>query len=184
MKKASIVSLSVIVLTIVSFFNFQDSFAQTRSEALRLGVGVDVGAPTSDNVADLFVGPSLRLQWDFPKRTSLTLTGAYEVFIDKAEQTDGTKYIANQIPVKFGAKFFFGKTYTFYVQPEPGISFSDKKDYGNGFVYSGGIGYVGKKGFDMGLRYEGYEFGDSNKMSTKDGFGMIALRIAYGFKLR
>lgn len=170
--------LTIICLTITS------AKAQSRSEALRLGIGADIGAPVSENTAKLLLGPSLRLQWDFPKRTSLTLTAAYEAFINKEKLVDDTTYISDQIPVKAGAKFFFGKTYTFYVQPEAGVSLSAKKDYGNAFVYSGGIGYVGKKGFDMSLRYEGYEFGNSNTISHNERFGIIALRLAYGFRLK
>ena len=185
MKKVLLHSPFFLITVIVLLFNIKDASAQKRSEALRFGVGVDVGVPTSDNVSELVLGPSLRLQWDFPKRTSLTLTTAYEVFVEKDKQEiSGETFIANQLPVKLGGKFFFGKSYTFYVHPEAGASFSMEKDYGNALVYSGGLGYVTKKGIDLGLRYEGYEFGDSNKMSPTERFGMIALRVAYGIRLR
>ena len=165
-------------------FSLNSAKAQSRSEALRLGLGADIGAPVTENTAKLLLGPSLRLQWDFPKRTSLTLTAAYEAFINKDKMAGDTTFISDQIPIKAGAKFFFGKTYTFYLQPEAGISLAAKKNYGNAFVYSGGIGYVGKKGFDMSLRYEGYEFGSSNTISHNERFGIVALRLAYGFRLR
>jgi len=184
MKKTTNLSAAVIAVFIaIQCISFSTQ-AQSRSEALRLGIGADIGAPITDNSAKLLLGPSLRLQWDFPKRTSLTLTGAYEAFINKDKMLGDTTYIADQIPVKAGAKLFFGKTYTFYIQPEAGVSFSAKKDYGNAFVYSGGIGYVGRKGLDMSLRFEGYEFGDSNTISHTERFGIFALRLAYGFRLR
>jgi hypothetical protein len=173
------------VIATFLLFTILNLKAQTpRAKALRLGVGADIGVPITSNTANLMLGPSLRLQWDFPKRASLTLTGAYEAFIEKDELPDGRDYVSDQIPVKLGGKFFFGNSYTFYVHPEAGASFSAKQDYGNAFVYSGGIGYVGKKGFDMALRYEGYQFGNSNKVSFKENFGLIALRLAYGFKLK
>jgi len=184
MKKT--IKISIAAAGILTLFGLSSTItkAQTRSEALRLGIGADIGAPATENTAKLLLGPSLRLQWDFPKRTSLTLTTAYEAFINKDKMAGDTTFIADQIPVKAGAKFFFGKTYTFYIQPEAGVSLSAKKNYGNAFVYSGGIGYVGKKGLDMSLRYEGYEFGDSNTISHNERFGIIALRLAYGFRLK
>lgn len=137
----------------------------------RLGVALGLGVPTKD-YADFVIAPDIRLQHDLVGRTSLTLTTGYYGFIGKPK-INGETIGTDMIPLKAGAKFFFGNT--FYVQPELGAAFATKSGYGTSFVWAPNIGYANQK-WDVGLRYEGFERnGGSN--------GMVAVRAAYSFNL-
>ena len=138
----------------------------------RLGIGLGLGVPTKSNMGDVVVAPDLRLQHDLAQRTSITLTTGYYGFLGKPKIA-GTTIGSDLIPLKAGVKLFFGDTY--YLQPEAGISFSTKSNYGNPFTWAPSIGYANTK-WDFALRYEGFEYENSSA-------GMIAFRIAYAFKV-
>jgi hypothetical protein len=163
----------VIAVAAITLINFTSAFAQNpeNGHATRLSVTLGVGVPTKSNVADVIIAPDLRLQHDLGERTSLTLTTGYYGFVGKPEIA-GTKVGSDLIPLKAGAKFFFGDTY--YVQPEVGVAFSTKSDYGTPFVWAPSIGYANNK-WDIALRYEGFEYDAGSN-------GMVAVRLAYAFR--
>ena len=135
----------------------------------RLGIGVGIGVPTKSYMGDVVLAPDLRLQHDLGERTSLTLTTGYYGFVGGP---DGNVQ-SDLIPLKAGAKFFFGDT--FYLQPEAGVSFATREGGGTPFTWAPSVGYANDK-WDFALRYEGFEYeGGSN--------GMVAFRAAYAFKL-
>lgn len=158
------------IVAIVTFCTKEAKAQQSSSTHTRLGIALGLGVPNKD--ADFVIAPDIRLQHDLPGRTSLTLTTGYYGFLGKTEVA-GEKIGSDLIPLKAGAKFFFGNT--FYFQPEIGVAFSTKSGYGTPFVWAPNIGYANQK-WDLGLRYEGFEHSGSSN-------GMIAIRAAYSFNL-
>ncbi|MEO5911308.1 MAG: hypothetical protein ABIP95_10495 [Pelobium sp.] len=155
----------LVAVAAISLIQFTDALAQDNGHATRLSAAMGIGVPTKSGGADVILAPDLRLQHDLGERTSLTLTTGYYAFL-------GNKGGADLIPLKAGAKFFFGET--FYVQPEVGVGFATKSNFGTPFIYAPSLGYANNK-WDVALRYEGFEYKNGNS-------GMVALRLAYAFK--
>ncbi len=164
---------SLIVVATITLTQINVAFAQIdNSHATRLGFGLGIGVPTKSYMGDIILAPDLRLQHDLGERTSLTLTTGYYALLGKEKTATGATFSSDLVPLKGGAKFFFGET--FYLQPEVGIAFSTKDGYGNPLVYAPSLGYANNK-WDFALRYEGFEYKNSSN-------GMVAFRVAYAVK--
>lgn len=155
-----------------ALFLFTNANAQNMepagdSQETRLGIGLNLGLPTTDGY-DFVIGGDLRLQKDFSGNVSGLLSAGYTAFT-----YDGGSY--GFIPVKAGVKIF--PVTKFYFSGELGAGFPTKDGGKTAFVWAPGIGYGLNNGVDLGLRYEGF---------SADGgtLGQVALRIAYGFMLR
>ncbi|MCW2120171.1 hypothetical protein [Flavobacterium sp. 7A] len=147
------------------------TFAQKKSsydQNFRLGFGLNIGAPTNEDVYNYALGADARLQYDLSKKTSLILTtGFTNLFISNDRADLGI------IPVKAGFKAFIWED-RFYVLGEVGGAFAvTNKVNQHTYLYAPGIGYA-TKFVDVSVRYEGYTEYDTHQ---------IALRLAYGFKL-
>ena len=143
----------------------------------RLGFGLNAGVMT-DDAYDWSLGGDIRLQYDFTKRTSVTLTtGFTNLFIGNDVPDLGF------IPVKAGFKIFWWED-SWYALAEAGGGFPVTNDYSdfvdNTLILSPGIGYATKY-VDISLRYEHYT--DFPSEDGGSGVGQVALRLAYGFKL-
>jgi hypothetical protein len=146
-------------------------------QGFKLGLGIDGGYVT-DNLYDWSLGADVRLQYDFSKKTSVTLTtGFTNMFIGNGVKDLGF------IPVKGGFKIFWLQD-EWYALAEVGAGFPVTNGYSgqvdNTLILSPGIGYATKY-VDLSLRYEHY-----SDFPTEDGgtgVGQIALRLAYGFRL-
>lgn len=160
----------IIAAAAITLINFTGAFAQNpeNGHATRLSVALGVGVPTESYMGDVVIAPDVRLQHDLGERTSLTLTTGYYGFVGGP---DGNPQ-SDLIPLKGGAKFFFGNT--FYVQPEVGVAFGTRDGAGTPFVWAPSLGYANNK-WDLALRYEGFEYDGGNN-------GMVAVRLAYAFK--
>lgn len=156
-------------------------------QGFRLGFGVNAGYMfnPSDTFGDtdifngLALGGDVRLQYDFSKRISVTLTTGYNhFFIDKdIKDLPFTEFCdIGQIPVKAGFKVFFWED-QFYGLAEAGAGFTVSKnspfEEDTTVILSPGIGWA-NKWVDLSLRYEHY---------TEFEAGQVALRLAYGFRL-
>jgi hypothetical protein len=173
--KKTFLKMFVVAATITSYIGLNSAQAQETNadgSRTRLGIALGLGVPTKSESGDFVIAPDLRLQHDLGARTSLTLTTGYYGFVGKPEIA-GEKMGSDLIPLKAGAKFFFGNT--FYAQPEVGVAFSTKENYGTPFVWAPSIGYANQK-WDIALRYEGFEYESGSN-------GMVALRAAYSFNL-
>ncbi|WP_202409385.1 outer membrane beta-barrel protein [Hufsiella arboris] len=167
--------------TAAALFLASSSNAQTStggdSHATRLGVGLNVGVPTTDGFS-FAIGGDLRLQKDFSSNISGLLSAGYNSFQVKDSDGGGSW---GYIPVKAGIKVF--PIERFYISGELGAAFGTD-DQGTAFVYAPGIGVGFNNGLDIGLRYEGMgnsKLNDTNiKINNPD---QVALRIAYGFNL-
>lgn len=159
--------------------NAQDLFEKTPNydQGFRLGFGLNAGVVT-DDLYDWSLGADVRVQYDFSKRTSITLTtGFTNMFIGDAGDDLGF------IPVKGGFKVFWWED-QFYALAEAGVAFPVTNDYSgnvdNSLLLSPGIGWASKY-VDLSLRYEHYSAFPTEDGGT--GVGQVALRVAYGFKI-
>ncbi|MFC5283164.1 hypothetical protein [Pedobacter alpinus] len=161
----------IIAVAVLALIQFTNASAQTseKGHVTRLSGALGIGVPTKSNMGDIVIAPDLRLQRDLGERTSLTLTTGYYGFVGGPEGNQQS----DLIPLKAGAKFFFGNT--FYVQPEAGVAFGTRNGAGTAFAWAPSLGYANNK-WDIALRYEGFEY--KNDVSN----GMVAVRLAYAFK--
>ena len=146
-------------------------------QGFRLGFGFN-GGFIPDDLYDFAIGGDIRLQYDFSKKTSITLTTGFTNLFVSNEKDLGF------IPVKGGFKMFWWED-RFYALAEVGVGFPVTNDYDdtvdNTLIISPGIGYATKY-VDLSLRYEHYTEFPSNDGLDR-GMGQIALRLAYGFRL-
>lgn len=153
--------------------------AKNYDQGFRLGFGLNAGYATEDPYK-LALGADARLQYDLTKRYSLTLTtGFTNLFVSKNDGDD-----LGFIPVKAGLKAFVWND-QFYLTGEVGAAFAVTNNYNDtSLLLSPGIGYATKY-IDISARYEHYsDFPTINNDGTPGkGFGQVALRLAYGFKL-
>ena len=169
--KKSTKFLASAVAALALFISTNVNAQSGDSKALRLGVGLNVGIPTTEGYS-FAVGGDLRLQKDFSSNISGILSAGYTSFSLKDELGGGSIGI---IPVKAGAKIFFAESA--YFSGELGAGFGTEDGQGTAFLWAPGVGYGFDNGLDLGLRYEGAEFKGGGSL------GQVALRIAYGFKL-
>ncbi len=134
-------------------------------KGFRVGLGINGGISTNSDYNAVF-GADARLQYDFSKETSITLTSGYNHLSGKDKQDLGL------IPVKAGFKHFMSKN--FYAQGELGVGFGTHKGSGNTFIWTPVVGYANKY-IDLSFRYERYQ---------NYGVDQIGLRAAYGFSLK
>jgi hypothetical protein len=166
--------------------------AQTvDANKLRLGIGLEVGAPTGNahDISNFELGGTARLQYGLSNNLALTLTSGYYNFFGKTYTstfTDATSTTTvtvkgrslGMVPVKAGIKAFFAPN--FYLGAEAGAGFEvhsiiDGGEKDTKLILSPGIGYASKS-WDVGVRYENYS-GQNNS------YGLVGLRLAYGFGL-
>lgn len=150
----------------------------------RFGIGADGLLPVGNlsNTANFGLGLTPRVQYSLNNKVAFTFTtGIYHFFTKTIYIPDGEfgagSTIENKldlIPAKAGLKYFLPSN--FYIAGELGFAF----EVGNGggptkFVASPSVGYV-TKNWDIGFRYENFS-GDGYS------YGVLGLRVAYGFKL-
>jgi hypothetical protein len=164
---------------VVALFFSTNAMAQTPN----FGIGVNVGAPTNNDVYKISLGVDARMQFNVVEQLSVPVTVGYthmiaknDVFINGAEAPD-----YGFIPVKAGLKYFFSETGSgLYALGEIGAAFGITELSKTGFLYAPAVGYSWSNGLDLGVKYEGISKGVKY---TDDNIGHVALRVAYGFKL-
>ncbi len=168
MKKLSPFLVLFATTTILLFTN--NTIAQEKSKPIdynkgwRVGGGLSTGVPHNDGY-DFSVGADTRVQYDFSKKTSLSLTTGYTHLFSKDLPDLGF------VPLKAGFKYFFIDK--FYGMGEIGGGIGTHKGMNNFLLFAPSIGYATKY-FDVSLKHEFYP-----ELNTDQ----IALRIAYGFRL-
>lgn len=170
-------------LTFVAGLGFAAS-AQTEGAVRKLSIGGDYGFPTESGSKDIsYVGGSLQFEQPVAKSLNLTLSGGYLSRMATGDTKDALKALGLQtsvgfIPVKAGAKYYFGGN--FYGAGELGASFSAESNGSTGFAYAPGLGasfsLADKSSLDFGIRYEGWSY-DGGSTS------FVGLRLAYAFGL-
>lgn len=157
---------------------YKKKVSKDSKNVLRMGLGLEGGYATK-NFSNFELGGTVRLQYDLANNLSLMLTpGFYHFFAKNGEfqATDKGLYSndLNMIPVKVGLKSFFAPN--FYLSAEAGAGFELNHAKETKLILSPGIGFASNSGVDLGLRYENFSGNNSN-------YGLIGLRVAYGFKL-
>jgi opacity protein-like surface antigen len=172
MKKISnlaVMAAAAVALLVTNTVKAQTSEAGGDSKATRFGVGLSLGAPTTEGY-NFAVGGDLRLQKDFSGNVSGILSAGYTNFSLENEDAGSFGFI----PVKAGIKVF--PKAKFYFSGELGAGIPTDSESKTAFLWAPGLGYGFNNGVDVGLRYEGFE--------VKGGsLGQVALRLAYGFRL-
>lgn len=181
MKKVS--KLLALAFTATALFLTTSVKAQTTPpNAWRLGIGIEGGIPTGNlkDFSKFDLGGTARLQYGLNKDVALTLTsGYYNFFARKTSATiDGVTYTAKPsdlglVPVKVGVKAFFAGN--LYFGAEVGAGFETDYAKNTKLILSPGLGYASKN-WDVGLRYESFS-------GQGDSYGLVGLRVAYGFGL-
>ncbi|WP_445454730.1 hypothetical protein [Flavobacterium sp. 25HG05S-40] len=184
--KNSLKTAAIALCLLSSTMTFaQETTSTTSSETknydqgFRLGFGLSGGVPVNAEPYEFNIGGDVRLQYDLSTKYSLTFTTGFNNFFINGDDND-----LGYIPVKGGFKAFVLKD-QLYLLGEVGAAFAVTNDYDDSsFLFSPGIGYANKY-FDASLRYEHYtNFPKlNNDGTTGKGLGMIALRLAYGFKI-
>jgi hypothetical protein len=171
-----IISTAVAVVTLFLTTNLK---AQTNpAGAWRFSIGPEVGFPTgvARLGANFNLGGTARLQYGITNDLAVTLTsGAYHFFPIKKPGSNSRYDSYGIIPIKAGLKYVFLKG--IYVGAEAGFSI-EADDSGTGpkrFLLSPALGYACKR-WDFAFHYEAFS-------SPENHFGIVALRLAYGFSL-
>jgi hypothetical protein len=167
--------------------------SMTPANSWRFGIGVEGGVPTGNahDFSRAMLGGTARLQYGVANNVALTLTsGYYNMFGRDAvkfagDDNDIRFKSMGMIPVKAGIKAYTGGG--FYISGEVGAGFErsvfgafkgqdvEGLDKNTKLILAPGIGYSWSN-IDLGVRYENFS-GQSNN------YGMVAARLAYGFKL-
>ncbi len=150
----------------------------TPANALRFGIGVEVADPTGNaRLGSHFVlGGTARLQYGLTNNLAVTLTsGAYHFFPITIPGTN-TKYQGyGEIPIKAGIKAFFAPQFYFGAEGGAGLEVTDQGKGPTRLLLSPALGYASEH-WDLGVHYDNFS-------NTSGHFGLIGLRLAYGFNL-
>lgn len=180
-KLTKIVAAASFAVATLFTANIVKAQSRTGANDWRFGIGVEAGVPTGNasDVSNFMLGGTARLQYGAAKNVGLTLTSGYYNMFGKEFANTGVNYPSvGIIPVKAGIKAYTNGG--FYISGEVGAGFETKSRYANGdkdtkLILSPGVGYSWTN-VDLGVRYENFS-GQSNN------YGIVAARLAYGFKL-
>jgi hypothetical protein len=178
----------VAIVATALLFNTKVSAQTSDSSKWRLGFGLESGLPTGNmnQFSNFELGGTARLQYSLTNNLALTFTSGYYNFFSKRLPVTvfdingsaiGTQYFkypqVGMVPIKLGIKSFFSKN--FYWGAEAGAGIETQFNGITRLLLSPSLGWASKS-LDVGVRYEyfsGYQLNN----------GMVAVRIAYGFKL-
>jgi len=178
MKKLT--KLAAAALTGVALFIGTNAKAQTTpASKLRFGIGLEAGAPVGNahDVSNFELGGTARLQYGATDHFALMLTSGYYNFFGKTLGSVGGVEAKTSslgvLPVKAGLKAFFSDNVYFSAEAGAGFEMNGAKN--TKLILSPGLGWANQK-WDVGVRYEDFS-GQSNS------YGVVGLRLAYGFEL-
>lgn len=166
-------------LALVAGLGFAAS-AQTEGAVRKLSIGAEFGLPIGDFGDVYSVGFGGSLQYEHPIAKSLNLTGSagFLTFTPKKELKDLGADNFGVIPVKVGAKYYFGGN--FYGAGELGAGFGTNDGSKTAFIYAPTLGasfsVADKSSIDLGIRYEGHSVSGGT-------LSFIGIRAAYAFGL-
>jgi hypothetical protein len=191
-------AIATVSFAVASLFasNVVKAQSATPANAWRFGIGIEGMAPTGNmhNISNAGLGGTARIQYGINNNLAFTLTSGYYNFFGKENTTEfqsGTSVtrVTNKaidfgiVPVKAGLKAYIGDG--FYVAGEVGAGFETKDAYkgltgdynkkATKLILAPGVGYSWSN-VDFGVRYENFSGNNNN-------YGMVAARLAYGFKL-
>jgi len=166
------------VLAVTLFFTTHIKAQTTPANAFRLGIGLETAIPTGTARigSDFILGGTARLQYGVSNDFAITLTsGAYHFFPVNIPGTN-TKYNSyGEVPIKAGIKDFFVPNLYFGAEVGFAIEATDSGTGPKRLILSPALGYASKH-WDIGVHYDNFS-------DNQDHFGLLGLRIAYGFGL-
>jgi hypothetical protein len=182
-KLTKVIAAAGIAIATLFTTNAVKAQSTTPSNAWRFGVGVEAGVPVGDlrNFSHFALGGTARLQYGISNDVAFTLTSGYYNLFSRGGSSatvGNVTYTANPkdqgiVPVKAGIKAYAGGG--FYVAGEVGAGFETQYGKDTKLILAPGIGYSWSS-VDLGVRYERFSGQNNN-------YGMLAARLAYGFKL-
>lgn len=160
------------------FFGTTVKAQTTPANKFRLGIGLELGAPTGNahDHSNFELGGTARLQYGVSNNLALTLTSGYYNMFGKEYQVGGVTYKTQNlgiVPLKAGMKAFFADN--LYFGAEVGAGFETVKNGNTKLIVSPTLGFANKT-WDVGVRYENFSGQENN-------YGLVGLRVAYGFEL-
>jgi len=176
MKKFT--KLAAAAIAGVALFIGTNAKAQSDSK-LRFGIAAEVGVPTGNasNFSNIYAGITPRLQYGADEGLAWTLTsGFYNFFGKNVNITPTVTAKAGDVgivPLKLGVKGFFADN--LYFGAEAGAGFETNKGGNTKLIVAPGIGYANTS-WDISARYENFS-------GQNTSYGLVGLRVAYGFKL-
>ncbi len=177
MKRLSHI-ITIIFITCVQLYTYKVNAQTISAHAFSLSIGAEVADPTGNARlgSNFILGGTVRLQYGTSNRFAFTFTsGAYHFFPTTIPGTN-TKYQSyGLIPIKAGIKLFFVPNIYFGAEAGVGIEQTDNGVDPARLLLSPTLGFANKH-WDMGIHYD-------NLSSAGDHYGLIGLRIAYGFGL-
>ncbi|RZJ67004.1 MAG: hypothetical protein EOO50_07005 [Flavobacterium sp.] len=188
MKTLNFKSAVFFALTALSTMTLSAQSADANSDAnydngFRLGFGVTPGYVLREPYG-FSLGGDVRLQYDFSKRYSVTLTSGYtHLFAKDVDVVGFEAHDLGFIPVKAGFKAFWWED-QFYAMGEAGAGFAVTSEINKTTaILSPSIGWANDY-LDISVRYDYFsDFPGISNNEFKDGNHQIALRFAYGFRL-
>jgi hypothetical protein len=171
-------SLAIAFIVAALFTGNQAKAQTTPAKAWRLGLGIDAAVPTGSATigANFILGGNARLQYGVNNNFALTLTGGADHFLTKIIPGTNMRYASyGVIPVKAGIKWFFVPGIYFGAETGLAEEVSSQRLGPARFDWSPSLGYANAH-WDISGRYENFS-------GTGTNYGMVALRVAYGFAL-
>ncbi|WP_316817388.1 hypothetical protein [Pedobacter nyackensis] len=168
----------ILLTAVAGLFAFSSVNAQTK--APKLSVGAEFAFPMGDFGDGMNLGYGGSLQYQHPVAENLLVTGSAGYLNFQSKEILGQKINTGFVPVKVGARYYFGEY--FFGSAEVGAAIGTKDGVGTRFAYTPGIGVdfpVSDGGsIELGARYEGWSKGDALVAPS-----FIGLRLAYNFGL-
>jgi opacity protein-like surface antigen len=157
--------------------------AQTEGAVKKISIGPEFGLPTQGGSDEILLGGTVQFELPIAKSLNLTFNTGYISDMITGDSKDlleafGIQTSFGFVPLKAGAKYYFGKN--FYAAGEVGAAISTESGGGTAFAFGPGLGasfsVSEKSSLDFGVRYENWA-----KNGSTSGF--IGLRAALAFGL-
>jgi hypothetical protein len=177
--------IASVILAGAMLFSLKSNAQSTSYGEIRFGVGVEAGAPTGNAhnyLSNIEAGATARLQLGLSNNLAVIATSGFYNMFSKNVTVNGVTAKSpglGIVPVKIGLKGFLGAG--IYFTGETGAGFETSRDGNTNqkdtkLILSPGLGYANKH-WDVGVRYESLTGQNFN-------YGLVGLRVAYGFTLK
>ena len=163
-----VILLSVLLCGVMSY-----AFAQSSTPGTKFGIALETGLPVgdADEVYSVGLGGSAKVEIPVTDPFAVTVSAGYMALQvkDELEPTLGDQ--REFIPIKAGAKYYFGRN--FFGEGELGASIPTEDEDDTAFAYAPGIGVTlpvaERTAIDVGVRYEGWtkDAGDIDQVGLR-----------------